>query len=134
MLMRFKGEGGDFRELDTETIDELRPVMAALVGEAVDIAYTEMVTTLSRPGRSQPGDPPGMRSGELVRSLKKSKPTGRAKLRQRGAVYTRLFWATVQEFGGRIGKAKEKIAPRPSWRPVFERIEPRIDRLFRGGL
>lgn len=131
--MRMRGDG-DFRELDDSTIDELRPRMAAVVGQATDLALGEMQRTLSRPGRSQPGDPPGMGSGELLKSLKRTKPTGRAKLRQRGAVYTRLFWATVLEYGGRVGRAKRKIPARPAWRPVFERIESRIDRMFREAL
>lgn len=128
--VRVKGDR-DFSQLDAEVQTELRPLMVAAVGEAVDYAYGEVVAALSRPGPSAPGEALGMRTGEYVKSIRKSKPTGRAKRTQRAAVYTRLFWATVWEHGGRIGKGLVRVQPRPVWRPVFERIESRVDRILR---
>lgn len=128
-FVRIRGDV-DFREIDIETMDELRPRMVAAVSRATEVAFNAVRDALSRSETSP--DAPALRTGELRDSVRMAKPSGRAKYRQRGTVTTRHFWATVHEFGGRVGVRKlTRIPARPVWRSTFERIEPEVDRILR---
>jgi hypothetical protein len=129
-FVRIRGEA-DFRELDIEVATELQPLMVEAVKAGTDIAFARMYDQLSRPEASPDAPAMGPKK-ELRDSLRKKHPTGRAKYRQTGSVYTKLFWATTHEYGGRVGRKKlTRIPARPAWRVVFERIEPEVDRIFR---
>lgn len=119
----------DFRELDIEAMDELLPRMVAAVSDGVDMLENRVKALLSRPGRSQPGDPPGMGSGELLGSIKSRKPTGKNKRRATGTVYTRKFWAGMHEYGGR-DHGLRRFPARPVFRPAVEQVEPAVLRRF----
>jgi hypothetical protein len=125
--------GQDFTGLEAESIEELRPRMVAAVSDGVDILHAKVTEILDRPGRSQPGEAPGRESGELLRSIKSRKPTGRAKLRATGRVYTRLFWAERHEYGGRAkgedGKVR-RFPMRPFFRPAIAQATPEIEARF----
>lgn len=132
-FVRVRGDV-DFRDLDIEVATELQPRMVEAVKQATDLAFARMYDQLSRP-ESSPEAPAMGPKRELRDSLRKQHPTGRARYRQRGAVYTRLFWATTHEYGGRVGRKKTvRIPARPAWRVVFTRIEPEVDRILRRGI
>lgn len=127
IYLRVKGEVG-FRELDVDVMDELRPRMGVVVDKATDYALAQMKAALSRTETSP--EAPATRIGDLVKSVKRTK-VGKAKRSARASVYTRLFWATVHEFGGRVGRRKlTRIPARPVWRSTFERIRPEVERIF----
>jgi hypothetical protein len=126
-FVRVRGEV-DFRELDIDVMNELRPRMGVLVDRATNVALAAMKDALSRTETSP--EAPATRTGDLVKSIKRSK-VGKAKRYARAAVYTRHFWATVHEYGGRVGRGGlVRIPARPVWRSTFERIEPEVLRIF----
>lgn len=100
------------------TVDELvqqfvgiRTKMEAGAAEAASTAMAErgseiVRALLSRPGRSLPGEPPGMQSGELRSSIRVVPGTpGEI---SRASVSPHTVYARIQEFGGEIWPSRRK--------------------------
>lgn len=138
---RKRGGGvGDIQNLDTEIMDELLPRMESAVNDGTDMLFDKVRELLSRsmPGRaaSAPGEAPAQETGELYRSIQKKHASKRAKRRKTGEVFTKLHWATQQEFGGRAGGRGRKkgtlhrIPARPFIRPAVDAVEAAVLQRF----
>lgn len=138
MYLRIRGEV-DFRELDVEEVAAVMDIARGNVDRATTVVHQALREGLSR-SETTP-EAPASRTGELVRSVKRTK-VGRAKVRARATIYTRLHWAAQHEYGGRIGgkgrsdkkRNLTRVLARPIWRSTFERLEAEVDRILREGL
>lgn len=118
------GTAGDVQTLDIEAMDELLPRMRDAVDRATDLVRDAIVAAYER------GEGPKEISGDLKRSVKRGR-VGRAKTRARATVFTKNHYASIHEYGGRVGRRQlTRIPARPVWRPVFERMEAEVDRIF----
>lgn len=118
------GTVGDVQDLDIEAMDELMPRMRAAVDKATDLVRDAIVDAYER------GEGPKEISGDLKRSVKRGR-VGKAKTRARATVFTKNHYASIHEYGGRVGRRQlTRIPARPVWRPVFERMEREVDRIF----
>jgi hypothetical protein len=117
------GSVGDLQDLDVEAMDELMPRMRAAVDKATDVVHAAIVEAYER------GLGPKKRTGQLANATKRTK-VGRAKRFARAAVFNKHPAASTHEHGGREGSPVERIPARPVWRPVLERIQAEVDRIF----
>jgi phage gpG-like protein len=118
------GSVGDLQDLDVEAMDELMPRMREAVDKATDAVHAAIVEAYER------GEGPKERLGDLKRSVKRGK-VGKAKRFARATVFTRNHYASIHEYGGRVGvRQLTRIPARPVWRPVLERIASEVDRIF----
>lgn len=118
------GSVGDLQQLDVEAMDELMPRIRAAVDRATDLVRDAVVSAYER------GEGPKQVTGELAKSVKRGR-VGRAKTRARATVFTRNHYASIHEYGGRVGRGGlTRIPARPVWRPVLERVARQVDRIF----
>lgn len=119
---------GSLDGLGEQAWNELRPRAISAVEEANRRTLTTLRSLLSRGGEPEAGQPPRMRTGELMRSWRETELVKRRYSIRKG-VESDHPAATILEFGG-TGRGGEKRLPRPYLRPTFERLRSVYDRIF----
>jgi hypothetical protein len=129
---------GDRLDLADELEDDFRKEARAAVREGVDMLIAETKANLRRIGHrvSRPGEPPGMDTGDLERSIRRGRVRlGRDKRSVSGEMVSTLSYEEVN--GVEYGHVKPdgtRVEPRPFIRPAMAETEPKIARLFEENL
>ncbi len=153
-------EWQNIRELSApKLLDEMRPAAGLAMKEALVLFEGEVKKTLSgsRSGRTYkvsdtgamhiaaaPGEPPAVLLGHLRNSVGHTGPTwegatvsgevgpGLGQAPSGDAADPGEAYARIQELGGMTGRGHAaRIPPHPYMAPTAERVEPRIQEIFR---
>jgi HK97 gp10 family phage protein len=115
-------------KIDTQkTRVALERALAPAMERAADymVGVTKIMISTPYPPSSTPGDPPHMRTGDLMRSIQQNK-RGRTYVISAGTDGGTASYASYLEYG------TSKMAPRPFMRPMIGMIINRLTHLFKG--
>lgn len=103
----------------------VRDVNHKVMGKAVSVSNAlrnSEIEVLTNPSPSSPGNPPGIRSGNLRRNWNYG-------VESRGGLVI-AFGESKSEYAGYLQDGTSRMAARPFVDAILEDVEPEVDRIF----
>jgi len=107
-------------------VQRLSKQLQTVIVKQVEELKEDIYTKLSTPGRSLPGDPPGLQTGNLRGSLSVTESTD--PMKPGASIDISSVYSRILEYGGRVKTrfAEFYIQPRPYWRNTIAEHTPII--------